>query len=57
MFGYRDWKCPKCGAVSPDVSTLVDDQWCPFCGTQMDKVWTAPTTIYRGTGWTERFFK
>ena len=51
----RDWKCPKCGARSNDVPIDVKDQWCPYCGTLMEKVWEPPTVIFNGDGWTPRF--
>jgi len=50
----RDWKCPKCGAVSPDVPVSVPDQFCPFCGTPMEKIYTAPEIIFKGV-WTPKF--
>ena len=48
----RDWKCPTCGTISPDVPTSVPDQWCPMCGNMMDKVWSAPMVLFKGGGWT-----
>jgi len=52
----RDWKCSKCGVFSKDVPTTVPDQWCPFCGTPMDKVYEPPLVIFNGSGWTEKFY-
>jgi len=51
MAWYRDWKCPSCKAISPDVPTSVPDQFCPYCGTEMEKVWTANTFLFKGDGW------
>ena len=51
----RDWKCPDCGAVSPDVPTSIPDQWCPMCGVEMEKVITVPLVIFNGDGWTPTF--
>lgn len=48
----RDWRCPKCGAVSPDVPTKVPDQFCPYCGTPMIKIYAPPLVLFRGDGWT-----
>ena len=56
MFGYRDYKCAKCGEVVKDVPTIDPAPACPKCKTEMDKVWTAPETIYKGSGWTPKFF-
>jgi predicted nucleic acid-binding Zn ribbon protein len=53
----RDWKCPKCGVVSPDVPTDIPDQYCPFCGGVMDRVYTPPLILFHGHGWTPRFGK
>jgi predicted nucleic acid-binding Zn ribbon protein len=50
-----DWKCPKCGARSNDVPTSIPDQFCPFCGTPMEKIYTPPVVIFNGTGWTPKF--
>ena len=50
-----DWKCRKCGAVSPDVSTDIKDQYCPFCGVPMNRIYTVPTVILNGNGWTPKF--
>jgi predicted nucleic acid-binding Zn ribbon protein len=51
-----DFKCPKCRIVSPDVSTSVKDQWCPFCGVPMNRIYTVPTVIFNGTGFTPKFY-
>lgn len=51
----RDWKCPKCGSVSPSVPTTIADQWCPYCGSQMDKIYTPPLVMFKGADWTPRF--
>jgi predicted nucleic acid-binding Zn ribbon protein len=53
----RDWKCPKCGAISPDVPVDVPDQFCPFCGTEMNKVYAPPVVMFNGPGWTPKFHK
>jgi predicted nucleic acid-binding Zn ribbon protein len=50
-----DWKCSKCGAVSSDVPTSVPDQYCPYCGIQMNRVYTPPVIIFNGNGWTPKF--
>ena len=55
MSFVRDWKCWKCGVISANVSTEVPDQYCPFCGEPMNKVYTAPLVIFNGSGWTEKF--
>jgi len=52
----RDWKCNKCGVISPDVPTDVPDQYCPYCGEPMNKIYTAPTVIFNGTGFTPKFY-
>lgn len=51
MKALRDFKCPSCGTISPDVPVDVPDQFCPYCGTAMVKVWTANTFILKGSGW------
>ena len=51
----RDWVCKKCGAKSLDVPTSVPDQWCPMCGTEMEKVITTPVVLFNGTGWTPTY--
>jgi predicted nucleic acid-binding Zn ribbon protein len=55
MIPVRDWKCVECGIVSNDVPTNVPDQWCPFCGKPMEKIWSVPTVLFRGGDWTPRF--
>lgn len=55
MSFLRDWSCPNCGAISPDVPTSIPDQFCPFCGTEMVKVLTPPLVIFKGE-WTPRFY-
>jgi len=55
MIPRRDWKCPKCGARSTDVPVAVPDQYCPFCGDKMEKLYTPPTVIFNGSGWTPRY--
>jgi len=55
MKPVRDWKCKQCGIMSHDVPTDIPDQWCPFCGKPMDKVYTPPTVLFNGAGWTPRF--
>ena len=49
-----DYRCPSCGALSPDVPTDVRDQWCPYCGEEMRRVYTPPMVIFKGE-WTPRF--
>ena len=56
MKPVRDWKCKPCGIMSHDVPTDIPDQWCPFCGKPMDKVYTPPTVLFNGAGWTEKFY-
>ena len=51
----RDWECKGCGIRSENVPTNVPDQWCPLCGKQMEKIWSAPVIIFKGTGWTGTF--
>ena len=51
----RDWKCKNCGAVSRDVPTWIKEQWCPFCGTPMEKVWEPAVVLFKGNGWTPKF--
>lgn len=53
----RDWRCtePKCRTIVSDVPVDVQSQDCPECGAKMEKVWSAPTQIFRGDGWTPRF--
>jgi predicted nucleic acid-binding Zn ribbon protein len=55
MSFVRDWKCGKCGAISPDVPTNVPDQYCPYCGEPMNKIYTPPLVTFTGPGWTEHF--
>ena len=50
-----DYRCPKCKVVSPDVPTEVKGQWCPYCGIQMNRIYTPPTVLFSGEGWTPRF--
>ena len=56
MYRFRDWKCPKCGSVSPDVPVDVPDQWCPWCGAEMKKVWSSIPVVFNGSGWTPKYF-
>lgn len=51
MKPVRDWRCPKCGMISPNVPVDVRDQWCPICGTPMEKIWTANHFILKGSDW------
>lgn len=51
----RDWKCPLCGYIASNVP---DDQPRPVCpndGTECEKMWSAPTQIFKGDGWTPKF--
>jgi predicted nucleic acid-binding Zn ribbon protein len=52
-----DFECKKCGVVSPDVSTDIKDQYCPYCGEPMNKIYTAPMVIFKGDGFTPKFHK
>ncbi len=54
MSFLRDWQCNVCGTVSPDVPTSVPDQYCPYCGILMDKIYTPPLVIFKGE-WTPKF--
>lgn len=51
----RDWKCPSCGYKLFDVPDDRPVKPCPIDGTKMEKVWSAPTTLFKGDGWTPRF--
>jgi len=56
-----DYKCPndKCDHREKDVITVSRDVFilmCPKCNTQMVKVPAAPNIIFKGEGWTPRFF-
>jgi len=53
----RDWTCKKCNYVVSDVPTKVQEQTCPKCGGQMQKIWDSPNLIFKGEGWTNRFYK
>jgi hypothetical protein len=50
-----DYRCPKCKSVSPDVPTEVKDQWCPYCGVQMNRIYTPPLVMFKGE-WTPKFY-
>lgn len=50
-----DFKCRKCGAMSPDVPTTIKDQYCPYCGVPMNRIYTAPLVTFNGSGWTPKF--
>lgn len=51
-----DFKCPKCKMVSPDVPTSVKDQWCPYCGVPMNRIYTPPVVMFKGDGFTPKFY-
>lgn len=55
MFGKADWLCENCGTKSPDVSTTVKDQWCPYCGIKMKRVYEPPLVVLKGSGWTPKY--
>jgi predicted nucleic acid-binding Zn ribbon protein len=50
-----DYVCKKCGARSDDVPTTTKDQWCPYCGVQMNRIYTPPLVVFNGDGWTPKF--
>jgi len=52
---FCDWKCRKCGAVSENVSTDIKDQWCPYCGIEMNRIYTPPLVMFKGDGFTPKF--
>lgn len=52
----RDWVCSKCKYVVTDVPTSIQEQKCPQCGKQMKKIWTSPTVLFEGEGWTQHFY-
>jgi predicted nucleic acid-binding Zn ribbon protein len=55
--GKRDWVCRNCNCVSPDVPVNVADQYCPYCGKLMEKIYSAPSLMFKGNGWTERHYQ
>lgn len=57
MAFVRDWACRKCNFVVSDVPTKVKAQKCPNCGGAMKKIWTPPLVLFKGEGFTQRFYK
>jgi len=47
-----DFKCNACG-ITVEVFANVDDQAAPKCdcGEMMQKVYSAPGIVFKGTGW------
>ena len=47
-----DFKCNTCG-ITVEVFASVDDQAAPRCdcGEMMQKVYSAPGIVFKGTGW------
>lgn len=48
-----EFKCPKClVTVEQEFSVYSNaSMWCQPCQTQMEKQFTAPGIIFKGTGW------
>lgn len=51
----RDWKCPLCGYIALNVPDDQEAGPCPNDGTKLEKMWSAPTQIFKGDGWTPIF--
>jgi putative FmdB family regulatory protein len=47
-----DFKCNTCG-ITVEVVASVDDQAAPKCdcGEMMQKIYSAPGIVFKGTGW------
>lgn len=52
----RDWSCLKCRHIVSNVPTNIQEQVCPVCGGHMEKVWDTPLVMFRGEGWTQKFY-
>jgi len=57
MSPRRDWRCTVCKYLVEDIPVDEGVGPCPMCGHKMEKVYTVPTTIFRGSGWTPTFHK
>lgn len=48
MIVWVDMKCEKCGQIYFDVEN--NYQYCPKCGSELKRVYTAPGISFKGEG-------
>ena len=51
-----DFYCRGCNKKINDVLSSGEDNLCPYCGGRMVKMPAAPNIIFKGPGWTEKFY-